>query len=318
MTFVMVDLEDQHLQDAASLAVDRYRALQQQVPNLPARYEDVDVLLPMLQDLCGQAPGVAALQGGRLVGYMAAWALDDFRGQRAILSPEWGNGADLPQSRRIYEEMYARVSAAWVTEGRRTHLLCQLPHDRAALEGWFWLGFGMIAADGVRDLSPAQGPAAEIDIRRAGPQDIETFLALGDALNRHLAAAPTFLPHGDNPRSEHEAWLADPAHALWLAEDATGVLGFMKQGPASTEACTIIRDEGTSSIVGAYTREDARSQGVGVALLNRVVQWASEQRYARCAVDFEPMNVLAARFWMRHFRPVSYALVRHIQAGSVR
>jgi GNAT superfamily N-acetyltransferase len=283
MTFVMVDLEDQHLQDAASLAVDRYRALQQQVPNLPARYEDVDVLLPMLQDLCGQAPGVAALQGGRLVGYMAAWALDDFRGQRAILSPEWGNGADLPQSRRIYEEMYARVSAAWVTEGRRTHLLCQLPHDRAALEGWFWLGFGMIAADGVRDLSPAQGPAAEIDIRRAGPQDIETFLALGDALNRHLAAA-----------------------------------GFMKQGPASTEACTIIRDEGTSSIVGAYTREDARSQGVGVALLNRVVQWASEQRYARCAVDFEPMNVLAARFWMRHFRPVSYALVRHIQAGSVR
>jgi len=63
-----------------------------------------------------------------------------------------------------------------------------------------------------------------------------------------------------------------------------------------------------------YTR-DVRGQGIGAALLNRVVQWANEQGYVRCAVDFEPTNVLAARFWMRHFRPVSYALVRYIQLG---
>ena len=254
---------------------------------------------------------MAALQAGRLVGYMAGWALDDFRGERAILSPEWANGADPTQSRRIYEEMYCGASATWVGEGRSTHLVCQLPHDRAALDGWFWLGFGMLAADGVRDLSPAQGPVAEVDIRRAGPQDIEAYLSLDDALYRHLATPPIFLPHDRDLRSADEAWLADPANALWLAENATEALGFMKQGPASTGACGIIYDEGTSSIVGAYIRQGVRRQGIGAALLNRVLQWAAEQGYVRCAVDFEPMNVLAARFWMRHFQPVSYALMRH-------
>ncbi len=316
MTLYIVDLQEKHLPDAATLARTRYRALRRQVPSLPARYEEADVLLPMLRDIYGQAPGVAALQDGRLVGYLAGWALDDFRGERAILSPEWANGADPTQSRRIYEELYCHASAAWVADGRSTHLICQLPHDRAALEGWFWLGFGMMAADGLRDLTPAEGPTAEVDVRRAGPQDIETILALDDALSRHLAAAPVFLAHDAAPRSVAEAWLADPSHALWLAESATGVLGFMKQGPASHDACTIIRDVGTSSIVGAYTRQDVRGRGVGAALLNRVLQWANEQGYTRCAVDFEPMNVPGARFWMRHFHPVSYALVRHGLSAS--
>jgi len=316
MALEITRLQEAHLPEAASLAASRYCALRQQVPDLPSRYEDVGVLLPMLRDLCGQAPGVAALQSGRLVGYLAGWPLDDFRGQPTILSPEWGNGAEPGQSRRIYEEMYCRASAEWVAAGHSTHLICQLPHDRAALDTWFWLGFGMMAADGVRDLSPAQGPAAEVDIRRAGRKDIGPVLALARALDRHLAAAPIFLPHEASTREAHEAWLADPARALWLAEDASGVLGFMKQGPASTDACMVIRDDGTSSIVGAYTRQDVRGQGVGAALLNCVLQWAREQGYVRCAVDFEPMNVLAARFWMRHFRPVSYALVRHGLSGD--
>jgi hypothetical protein len=50
----------------------------------------------------------------------------------------------------------------------------------------------------------------------------------------------------------------------------------------------------------------------GIALLNQVLSWAHGEGYERCAVDWEPMNVLATRFWTRHFQPVSYALVRHI------
>jgi len=313
MPLRIVELQERHLSDAAALAVSRYRALRQQVPILPERYEQVDVLLPMLRDLLGQTSSIAAMADERLVGYMAGWALDDFRGQRAVLSPEWANGADPAQSRRVYEAMYCRASAAWVADGRHTHLVCQLPHDRDALEGWSWLGFGMFAADGVRDLGAVQGPMTRVNTRRAGSQDIDAFLALDGALSRHLAAPPVFLRHDQASRAAAEAWLADPRHALWLAEDASGVLGFMKQGPASTDACTIIRDGGTSSITGAYTCEDARGQGIGAALLSRVLRCAAEQGYVRCAVDFEPMNVPAARFWMRHFRPVSYALVRYIQ-----
>ena len=38
----------------------------------------------------------------------------------------------------------------------------------------------------------------------------------------------------------------------------------------------------------------------------------SGQGYVRCAVDFEPENVLGARFWLRAFQPVCYSLFRQV------
>jgi len=210
--------------------------------------------------------------------------------------------------------MYMHLAARWVANGCFTHLIVVLAHDREGIEGWHWLGFGLGAADAVRDLTPAEGPlCAHITIRRGGPQDIEQVMRLTAALQRHLAAPPTFLACLEREdRASHEEWLADPACAVWLACEGTEAVGFMKQGPASTDASGIICDEGTTSIVGAFTNESARGKGIGTALLNRSLAWARSEGYDRCAVDFEPMNIPAVRFWTRHFEPVCYALVRHV------
>ena len=86
----------------------------------------------------------------------------------------------------------------------------------------------------------------------------------------------------------------------------------MRLGPASEDASHIIRDVKTTSITGAFTQERARGGGIATALLNRSLAWARAKGYERCAVDFEPMNPLATRFWLRYFQPVCYAVVRHI------
>jgi len=88
----------------------------------------------------------------------------------------------------------------------------------------------------------------------------------------------------------------------------------MRQGPANDEACAIIQDEGTTSISGAYTAVHARGRGIGSALLQRVLAWGRAQGYLRCAVDFEPTNPPAARFWWQHFHLVSYTLMRQIES----
>lgn len=88
----------------------------------------------------------------------------------------------------------------------------------------------------------------------------------------------------------------------------------MKQGSASEDACTIIRDEATTSIVGAYTVETMRESGIATALLDRCLDFARSQGYSRCTVDFEPMNVPAARFWTRYFQPVCISLARYVGA----
>ena len=64
MPFKVVPLREEHAEDAAALVAAAYRAQRERVPSLPARYEDVEALLPPLRDLAGQAPGVAAVGGG--------------------------------------------------------------------------------------------------------------------------------------------------------------------------------------------------------------------------------------------------------------
>lgn len=71
----IVTLKDEHLKGVAALVCSRYRAPRECVPILPARYEHVDITLPMLRDIAAQSPGVAAIHSDRLVGFLAGWVL---------------------------------------------------------------------------------------------------------------------------------------------------------------------------------------------------------------------------------------------------
>ena len=312
-------MEEVHLEDAAALTGARYRALRERLPLMPTRFQDPDTILPPLRDLAGQSPGVVAVRGGRLAGFLVAYQIPDFRGKRSVYAPEWANGAELDDSRRIYEALYAGLSAQWVDAGYCTHLLSIVADDEGGIEGWRWLGFGLLGTDGVRDLKPAADHTAGVDVRRAGPDDVQQVTALLGALREHMAAPPTFLHQEDTDQVEKaQEWLADPAHAVWLAYQGTEAVAFVVQGSANPEASDLIRDGGTTSIVGAYTRRSARGKGIATALLNQVLAWARAEGYERCAVDWEPMNVLANRFWTRHFQPVSYALIRHVDERLAR
>ena len=313
MSVEIVSLEQRHLEDAAVLVCARYRALRQRLPLMPSRFQEPDNILPQLHDLAGQAPGVVAIRGGRLAGFLVAYQFPDFRGKPSAYSPEWANGAQMDGSRRIYEALYTGLAARWVSEGYNTHLLSLMAHDQDGLEGWRWLGFGLLATDGVRNLEPVTGSNSGVDLRQAGPGDAMQVTALIEALRQHMAAPPTYLYQDDSVEIEGTLeHLADPAHALWLAYQGTEAVACMGQGPANPNACDLISDSGTTSIISAYTRRRARGAGVATALLNQVLDWGRAEGYERCAVDWEPMNVLATRFWMRHFQPVSHAMIRHI------
>ncbi|MCP4536153.1 MAG: GNAT family N-acetyltransferase [Chloroflexi bacterium] len=325
MPLEIVALQEKHLEDATTLACARYKELRERVPLLPTRYEETDVIHSLLRDMIGQTPGAAAIQSGQLVGFLVGFVIPDFRGKRTAFSPEWANAANLQASRRIYQEMYTHLSARWVSDGCFTHLVSTLAHDRDAIDGWHWLGFGLMATDGVRDLYPTKSHAANIEIRRAGLQELDKAIRMDKALERHLASAPTFLfPDGasskDKREQQQKEWVTNPANALLLAYQGTDVIGCIGLGPANPDACTIIQDEGTTSIMRAFTQEKARGRGIAAALLNRSLEWARAEGYERCAVDFEPMNFLAARFWMRHFQPVCYALGRQVddRVGQTR
>jgi GNAT superfamily N-acetyltransferase len=309
-----VNFEESHLEDAAALVAARYRDLHGRNPLTPARYGDVTVLYPLLKRLTARAPGVVALENGRLVGFLAAWMIPSWRGYASVISPEWGNGAILEDARRIYEALYARLSTFWVAQKHFVHAVNVLANDTKGIEGWQWLGFGYFVVDALRSLEPVSGVAEGVDLRRATVADLAVVTDLDSQLWAHLASSPTFLVNdgaGDLVE-ELRIWLSDPAKALWLAYCEDEPVAFLRLEGGNTGASTIVRDPGTVSITGAFTVERARGDGIATALLNRGLSWAQDEGYVRCSVDFEAMNVLAARFWLRHFQPVSVALYRHV------
>ena len=312
-------LTEDHLADAAHIVSRRYGALRETAPCLPARYGETEVLMPMLVELLNAGPGVAAVVEGKLVGFLAGFPIPGFRGLPAVISPEYGNGVWLESGDPgyIWDAMYTALAPHWVADGRTVHLVVSFADDATGIETWHMLGFGKAGADAVRGLDPVVSPANDIEIRRAGAEDVEAYRRLEMNLTDHLGATPTYLAgHEPDTLSECLDLLENPGYAAWLASRGGQVIGYLLQGPVGGNA-RILRDAGTSSITGAYTDPAARGTGVATALLNRALTWARERGYVRCAVDFETMNPQARRFWLRHFTPITYALERHIDARAV-
>lgn len=309
----IVPLNDEHLEDAAALVSNRYINLCKQNSHLPQRYSEVSNLLPLLKSITQTAPpGVAAIKDGQLIGFLTGWQMPSFRGKRSVYSPEWANGADMEDSQHIYEEMYSHLADAWVAENYVAHYISLFSNDVNALRAWHWMGFGMISVDATSGLDSIPGYDVDVQIRRAELQDLEQVIELQEALWHYMKGTPIFLLTEKRDRSYYEEWLQNPEKVIWLAYWNDEPVAFMRLGPADDDVCTIIYDEKTTSIYAALTKGKARGEGIATALLNHALKSARASGYERCAVPFEPMNLLGTRFWLKYFKPVCFSALRYI------
>jgi len=307
----VIPLKEEHLEDAASLVGRRYQRLRGQDSHLPERYSKIESLLPLLQNILKATEnGVAAIQGDRLVGFLTGWQMPAFRGKRSVYSPEWANAADLDDSAHIYEELYSHLGATWLAGNYIAHYISLFPNDVRALQAWNWMGFGMFAIDAIRGLKPIQDTTADVQIKRATSADLAQVIELQDALWQYMKGSPIFLFSEKRERAYYEEWLGNPGKVVWLAYSNDEPVAFMRLGPADEDVCTIIVDEKTTSIYAAFTKEKVRSAGIATALLDHALKSARQSGYKRCAVPFEPMNLLGSRFWLKYFKPVCYSLLR--------
>lgn len=305
----IVPLQEQHAADAAELVAASYRALRQTVPLLAPAYEQAAAFLPPLRELFASCPGVVALRDGRFAGFMTAFVLPEFLGKRCAYSPEWAHAADGPDSRRLYEEMYARLCAQWVADGCHLHACTLMASAAEAIAALHWSGFGLINVDAVRDLTPVEGTAAAVSIRQATMTDLDTVTKLAEALVQHITEPPVLWPHRERDYSE---WLTQPGSAVWLAYDGASPLGMLGVRPDNPDGLLILADDKTAHIRAAFTAASSRRSGITTALLNHALRWALVNGYERCHVDFETANHVAARFWLKRFQPVGYSLLRWI------
>jgi len=313
MSFEIVPLDVHHLEDAAALVATRYRTERDLNKSLPAQFENTHAVLPLLKDYTNGQAGITAIREKRLIGFLIGLLITD--GTKIAYVPDWGHAADLEGGQEIYRAMYANLARRWVTNGYFSHVISVRAHEREAVDAWFSLGFGMIEINALRDVSPVDGGMAEVEIRRAGPEDIDVVLSLRLAMQRHLAETPTFIPLNiRRGRKHYEQWLPDSTNALWLAYRDGDAIAFMELEPSSRLGVVMpVFDEANVTITGAFTKEDIRQRGIGTALLNHSLEWARSAGYKNCAVEFESTNIIGSSFWYgKGFQPVCYSLLRHI------
>lgn len=174
-----------HVPEAAALFVDGFRRQRLLTPALPVAMEQPETVARMLDHLLdagraldgGQAlgaverpvasPGVVALDGGRLVGYLAWMLVDRFRGsdRRGAYVPEWGHACEESGRERIYRQMYRAAAEQWAAAGCGVHAITLLACDRIAETTWFWNGFGLTVVDAIRPMRPLDAaPASSLRI----------------------------------------------------------------------------------------------------------------------------------------------------------
>ena len=315
----IIQLKDEHLEEAAALVCSRYKNLREGEPLLPYQYQEPQTILPLLHNIMGaDVPGVAAVQDGQLAGFMIAWFMPEFRGKRSVYSPEWANTSRLENSQYIYEEMYRKIAVEWIADRYAAHYINIFADDPEAIRACHWLGFGMLGIDALRGLQPFREINEQIEIRRAGIQEVDQVLGLHAELVQYMKGSPAFFIADGLSKEYIEQWVNAPDKVIWLADVDEEPVAFLRLGPANDDASTIIYDEKTTSIYGAYTKEKMRGKDVMTSLLAHALESVCDEEYERCAVDFETMNILGTRFWLgRGFSPVTYSLLRYLDERAI-
>lgn len=303
--------QPQYLPEMAALFVRNFKTLRQSVPILPDLMEQPQRVETMLRDWLANCPGVIALDGGAVVGYIGWFVVDEFRGteRRGAYVPEWGHAAADPS---LYRALYRAAAQCWHDAGCGVHAISLLAHDNEAVKSWFWNGFGMILVDAIRSIDPLGIPLpTDLTIRKATPADLDALCALEIEHARHYTEPPIqMLAYEPQDATALAAFMDEPGNSLWLALDGDAVMGYLRFEPNSHGASAIVNAPDKVAITGAFVRPAYRGRRAAPAMLDAALRDYAAQGFTRCSVDFESFNPEAANFWLRYFAPVTFSLTR--------
>lgn len=323
MSVQIVSFHSGLLADAGALLAQRHQRDRALFPELPKRFENPITARAAVEAVWSrtQANGVAAMDSGRLVGYL----IGDM-----VIHNLWGRSAWIrlagcaiapDQSVGLVGELYAALASCWVAYGCFTHFVLISVADSSFIHAWFALSFGIEQVHALLTLHTYQPDVSvnlpNLEIRRATPDDRATLSGMYHIIRRHLAQAPVWgvaLPEDEEEfRTGYAELVDEPTATVWLAFQQGQATGFQVYFPAEPTDDNLLVPEQCIELNVAGTIVSARGRGIGQALTQHGLAYACSKGYRYCLTDWRSANLLSARFWPRQgFRPVVYRLVRRI------
>ncbi len=168
----------------------------------------------------------------------------------------------------------------------------------------------IIAARPAGRAGRAAPPGPGLEIRPAGPADLDSVVALGMETIRYDAQFGTVIERPDSAaalRREAAARLAGPQPWTWLAERDGSPVGLLyAQGPDQAGwIAPLVRPAPVAYLELMAVLPGARGAGVGTALAAVYHAAADTAGIAVTLLYYEQMNPLSAPFWSQQgYRPL--------------
>jgi GNAT superfamily N-acetyltransferase len=306
-----------YLKSAVDLFIDDYSREQEAGPLLPSKtIEDAGRIYDSVKSLLAN-PGVAVLQDTRVVAFMLTGYRFAFKGQQAILVPEYCH-ASVPNDRsELYQIMYMRLADEWAGNHIHLHIIGHFAHDTVLQESLCQLGFGAIIAEALRDLCGIQGSRVTDIVEET---KVERLLDISIEDMRYYRNAPIFLVKelepGERLLDLESSIRQGDTYFVLRENDETGAyfcVGESASGPGKEGF--LLRDTRTAQVKNAFAKPHLRGKGIGKSLLQRAVDWSAEHGYERLFVEFETANYFGGNFWRTYFSPYLYYSMRYIDSN---
>ena len=309
----MVDVEilgGDALDGAATLVAREQLRARSHRPGVPAAYIDPEHCRGALDELLADGyVGVVAHDESRPVGLMCGRTMDTVGfvpAQGLAVDP------DLVDATAVVVGLFAQLAPVLLRDGalRFTIDHVDLHPLAAALSD---CGFGRGSVFATQPTRPIE-PAVDVDVRIGTADDLDAIAALSLVEFVHRSTPPIYAPPQPrtlaDSRTLHERLLAQGAVHFLARRDSSdvGLVTVELTSPAPRLCPNAQPYIGPTAI-----HPSVRGQGIGHALVHRVLEWAHAAGYDAVSVDFDSSNPLSRPFWLGlGFEPTGYRVRRSI------
>jgi GNAT superfamily N-acetyltransferase len=313
---IIQDFEQRHIEEATGIALNAYdheRAFTHELSKIS--------VIPILKQLCENGLGVAAFEGGKMVGFLCsvepfenAFRSTDVRG---VFSPMGANGAVCENHGRIYAALYQEAAKKWVRAGALSHSICLYEHDEEAKNQLFRYGFGMRCIDAVRVMETFDcAVCSGYEFFELPKEDYSDVYPLYLALNEHYCSSPFFMNRKPVELEEFLDFSKRNKERFFAAKTDGKLCAYLE---VSDQGETFIASgDHYRHITGAYCKPQHRGRGVYKNLLNYVISTLKTEGYTRLGVDFESINPSGSGFWLKSFNAYTTSVVRRIDEWIIQ
>ena len=313
---IIRDFERKHTEEAAEIALGVYnceRAFTQELPEISD--------IPILKYLAGNGFGVAAFEGGKMIGFLCS--VDPFENAfrstyaKGVFSPMGANGAVAENHGRIYAALYQAAAKKWVKAGAVSHAICLYEHDEEAKQQLFRYGFGMRCIDAIRPMETIDCVAINgYEFSELPKEDHALVYPLYLALNEHYCSSPFFVNRKPDTQEDFLAFSERNKERYFAAKKDGKICAYME---VSDEGETFVASGDVyRHITGAYCLPEHRGRGVYQNLMNFVISTLKTEGYTGLGVDFESINPSGSGFWLKYFHAYTNSVVRRIDERIIQ